>query len=199
MAERGIKQSIRQLAFVSFALATSRLKMSISLTASSYRKAHSRNTNGTCSSPVIWLSARLDYIRPARLSSWSGGGNASTAQGALLNQNAVRIRALSSDVDQSCLGYFGRSREFHDFIISRARGSANQVRMAIGLLKEMPLQLPPVALQRRITGILSAYDELMANCQRRIGILERWPAPFTASGSFSSAIPATKRFRALQG
>ena len=35
-----------------------------------------------------------------------------------------------------------------------------------------PVRVPPLPVQRRIAGILSAYDELMENCQRRIRILE---------------------------
>jgi type I restriction enzyme S subunit len=35
-----------------------------------------------------------------------------------------------------------------------------------------PLELPPLPIQRRIAGILSAYDELIENSQRRIKILE---------------------------
>ncbi len=35
-----------------------------------------------------------------------------------------------------------------------------------------PLDLPPLPIQRRIAGILSAYDELIENSQRRIKILE---------------------------
>jgi type I restriction enzyme S subunit len=35
-----------------------------------------------------------------------------------------------------------------------------------------PLSLPPLPVQRRIAGILSAYDELMENSQRRIRLLE---------------------------
>ena len=95
-----------------------------------------------------------------------------TANGALLNQNAVRIRSAGPDVDQDWLGYLGRSQPFHEYIISCARGSANQVRMAIGLLKEMPVELPPLPTQRRIASILSAYDDLIENSQRRIKILE---------------------------
>ena len=34
------------------------------------------------------------------------------------------------------------------------------------------MRLPSLPVQRRIAGILSAYDELMENCQRRIRILE---------------------------
>jgi type I restriction enzyme S subunit len=94
------------------------------------------------------------------------------AHGALLNQNAVLIRSSSPDVDQGWLGYLGRSRNFHDYIISCARGSANQVRMSIGLLREMPVEVPPLPVQQRIAGILSAYDELIGNSQQRIRILE---------------------------
>jgi type I restriction enzyme S subunit len=36
----------------------------------------------------------------------------------------------------------------------------------------MPVPLPPLSIQHRIAGILSAYDELIENSQRRIKILE---------------------------
>jgi type I restriction enzyme S subunit len=37
---------------------------------------------------------------------------------------------------------------------------------------EIEVNVPPRATQRRIAGILSAYDDLIENCQRRIQILE---------------------------
>jgi type I restriction enzyme S subunit len=39
-------------------------------------------------------------------------------------------------------------------------------------LHGLPVRLPPIATQRRIASILSAYDDLIENCQRRIAILE---------------------------
>ena len=39
-------------------------------------------------------------------------------------------------------------------------------------LSKVGLPLPPLPIQRRIAGILSAYDELIENSQRRIKILE---------------------------
>ncbi len=39
-------------------------------------------------------------------------------------------------------------------------------------LDDFLIELPPLPLQRRIAGILSAYDELIENSQRRIKILE---------------------------
>ena len=94
------------------------------------------------------------------------------AQGALLNQNAVRIRSASPQVNQDWLGYLARSKPFRVYIVSCATGSASQVRMAIGLLKQMRVEVPPLPIQRRIAGILSAYDALIENSQRRIKILE---------------------------
>ncbi|MBM4223640.1 MAG: hypothetical protein FJ167_02375 [Gammaproteobacteria bacterium] len=39
-------------------------------------------------------------------------------------------------------------------------------------LDDFVIELPPLPIQRRIAGILSAYDELIENSQRRIKILE---------------------------
>ena len=41
-----------------------------------------------------------------------------------------------------------------------------------GILERIELPLPPPPVQRRIAGILSAYDDLIENSQRRIKILE---------------------------
>ena len=47
-----------------------------------------------------------------------------------------------------------------------------QPALTIVLLKGMEIGVPPLPVQRRIAGILSAYDELIENSQRRIRILE---------------------------
>jgi type I restriction enzyme S subunit len=76
------------------------------------------------------------------------------ADGALLNQNAVCIRSSSPDVDQDWLSYFGRTRKFHDYIISCARRSANQVRMALVFLSKCRLKF---RLFRRNGESLASY------------------------------------------
>jgi type I restriction enzyme S subunit len=50
-------------------------------------------------------------------------------------------------------------------------GSA-QAQITIEHLKNYELTFPPLPVQQRIAGILSAYDELIENSQRRIKILE---------------------------
>jgi type I restriction enzyme, S subunit len=49
---------------------------------------------------------------------------------------------------------------------------SSQSAFTIVLLKGMEIGLPPLPVQRRIAGILSAYDDLIENSQRRIKILE---------------------------
>ena len=95
-----------------------------------------------------------------------------SASGSLLNQNAVRLRAKAGLLDQRYLTYLASSKEFRDYIIAHARGAASQVRMSIELLKEMPLQLPPLSIQQTVASFLDAYDKLIENNIRRIEIFE---------------------------
>ncbi len=44
--------------------------------------------------------------------------------------------------------------------------------LTLTILNETEIQVPPLPVQRRIAGILSAYDDLIENNQRRIKILE---------------------------
>jgi type I restriction enzyme S subunit len=44
--------------------------------------------------------------------------------------------------------------------------------LTLTILNETAIEVPPLPVQRRIAGILSAYDELMENSQRRIRLLE---------------------------
>lgn len=41
-----------------------------------------------------------------------------------------------------------------------------------GILRSISVPVPPLPVQRHIAGILSAYDELIENSQRRIRLLE---------------------------
>ncbi len=96
----------------------------------------------------------------------------SIAEGALLNQNALCLRTNSEILHQGYLGYLGKSDLFQGYVKSIGRGAANQVRIALGLIKELTFELPPLPTQRRIASILSAYDDLIENNLKRIKLLE---------------------------
>ena len=60
-----------------------------------------------------------------------------------------------------------------DARLSRHAGGAAQPLVTQTVLKQVEVSVPPLPVQRRIAGILSAYDDLIENNQRRIKILEQ--------------------------
>ena len=95
-----------------------------------------------------------------------------SADGTLLNQNAVRLAPVDSRMDRGYLRYLAVSQPFRNYIIAHARVAANQVRLAISALSNMPIALPPLNIQQTIASILSAYDNLIENNTSRMRILE---------------------------
>ena len=51
-------------------------------------------------------------------------------------------------------------------------GGASQGTISLKSIRKLQVPVPPLPTQKRIAGILSAYDELIENSQRRIKILE---------------------------
>ena len=96
----------------------------------------------------------------------------SIAEGTLLNQNALCLRTKTEILHQGYLGYLGKYDLFQGYVKSVGRGAANQVRIALGLIKEFSFKLPPLPTQRKIVSILSAYDDLIENNLKRIKLLE---------------------------
>ena len=93
------------------------------------------------------------------------------ANGALLNQNAVKILPKSA-VDRNFLFYRLKSSDFKNYIIGCGQGAASQASITLDAIRAFNFQLPLMEEQRRIAAILSAYDDLIENNTRRIGILE---------------------------
>lgn len=58
-----------------------------------------------------------------------------------------------------------------EYFNGRAYGAAIQ-NINTGILKEVNLDIPPLPTQRKIAGILSAYDDLIENNLKRIKLLE---------------------------
>jgi type I restriction enzyme S subunit len=77
-----------------------------------------------------------------------------------------------NNLDSSFLKYFFISPNGKAELQKCVIGSS-QLAYTISSLKKIKIPLPPLPIQRRIAGILSAYDDLIENNQRRIAILER--------------------------
>ena len=82
----------------------------------------------------------------------------------------VRIRPAKT-VDPRYVGFVVESTDYKEFI-QQHMGGAAQPNANAQILTSYEIPLPPLPVQQRIAGILSAYDELIENNQRRIKILE---------------------------
>jgi type I restriction enzyme S subunit len=90
----------------------------------------------------------------------------------MMNTSVIRFRSCDQmKLDDGFLYAFLRSEVFSNQVESFVIGSA-QPNFGPTHLKRMVMPLPPLPIQQRIAGILSAYDELIENSQRRIKILE---------------------------
>jgi type I restriction enzyme S subunit len=88
-----------------------------------------------------------------------------------INSGMVILRCAPSKLLPAFLYHFVRSPSFFSQVNGLRSGVA-QPQLPIRDMRQIKLPLPPLAVQRRIAGILSAYDELIENSQRRIKILE---------------------------
>jgi len=91
--------------------------------------------------------------------------------GWLCGTGCLRISLGESVVEPTFLHYYLRQESAISWISAQAVG-ATMPNLNTGILRSVPVHVPPLPVQQRIASILSAYDELIENNQRRIRILE---------------------------
>jgi type I restriction enzyme S subunit len=90
---------------------------------------------------------------------------------ALLVQRCARLRSSNGCLDQDFLRFVIGGPEFEGYVKPITTG-VNVPHISGKQILDFEFTLPPLPIQRRIAGILSAYDDLIENSQRRIKILE---------------------------
>jgi type I restriction enzyme S subunit len=88
-----------------------------------------------------------------------------------LAQRVILLRARKKVVDPGFLFYALQSDYAQGELAARATGTT-VAGIKQSELRKIRIPTFPLPTQRRIAGVLSAYDELIANNQRRIAILE---------------------------
>lgn len=83
------------------------------------------------------------------------------------SDNTLVAYPASEQIDTRFLYYL-----LTDAKLSRYAGGAAQPLVTQTVLKQVEVRVPALSVQQRIADILSAYDELIENSQRRIKILE---------------------------
>jgi type I restriction enzyme S subunit len=122
-------------------------------------------------------------------------GKVRTKRPILLNQRVAKIAPV--EADHGFIWSVVSSQEYQEKFFYLADGAA-QPNMSGGQIEGLEIPCPPLPVQRRIAGILSAYDELMENSQRRIRLLEamaralyrEWFVHFRFPGHEKSSSPA---------
>lgn len=89
-----------------------------------------------------------------------------------LGRRIALIRPDERKVDTRFLHYYFFSQQWRDVIRNNMLTGATVDRIPLTTFPEFPVTLPDLPTQRRIAGILSAYDDLIENNLRRIRILE---------------------------
>jgi type I restriction enzyme S subunit len=91
--------------------------------------------------------------------------------GWMCGTGCLRLSLGDSVVDPLFLHNYLRQDDVVRWITNQAVG-ATMPNLNTGILRSVPLRFPTLPIQQRIAGILSAYDKLIENSQRRIRILE---------------------------
>ncbi len=91
--------------------------------------------------------------------------------GANLTENAVKLTLFNENCHFKYLLYYFLLPGKKEQLEQVAAGSA-QGKLGLYKIKDIEVPIPPLATQRRIASILSAYDDLIENNLKRIKLLE---------------------------
>ena len=93
------------------------------------------------------------------------------ANGAYLNQNAVRLRAKDK-ILQNFLYYLLKDKSFSDYLLNNAQGSANQASITLKDIFNYTFLCPPLPEQQAIASVLSSLDDKIDLLHRQNKTLE---------------------------
>jgi type I restriction enzyme S subunit len=89
----------------------------------------------------------------------------------IISNKQLKLRVNRELADPIYLFFYFAGPKMVQHVLGKAIGAAVPG-INLGILKELPVVLPPLPLQQRIAGILSTYDDLIKNNQRRIQVLQ---------------------------
>lgn len=96
-------------------------------------------------------------------------GRVRTEQPLLLNQRVAKIEAVRINPD---FLWFALSSEKYRERFFLLAGGAAQPNMSGGQIETVEITFPPLSIQEKIADILSTYDDLIENNNRRMALLE---------------------------
>lgn len=95
------------------------------------------------------------------------------SDGWIQGSDCLRLRISSETVSEKYLSYYLRTAAHQDWMQALCSFGATMSSLNQDILRRLTFPAPPLATQQKIAAILSTYDDLIANNQRRITLLER--------------------------
>jgi type I restriction enzyme S subunit len=92
--------------------------------------------------------------------------------GVLFASFLLRVRPSPEAIDPGFLYFTFRNHAFMAGLRAESVGATSLTNLRITSLRDAPVPVPPAPTQRTIAAVLSAYDALIENNNRRIKILE---------------------------
>lgn len=142
--------------------------------------------------------ARNDILLTTRGNGIGDVAFVTTNDKGLINAQMLILRADNKDIYAKYLFYYITSNSLQNYILNFASGSA-QRQIPIRDLKKIPIYLPKAQAQRNIAAILSAYDELIDNNQRRIALLEKMVEEIYREWFVRLRFPGHEKARIVKG
>ena len=95
------------------------------------------------------------------------------SNGWIQGSDCLRLRLNSKTVSEKYLSYYLRTAAHQSWMQALCSFGATMSSLNQDILRRLTFPAPPLATQQKIAAILSTYDDLIANNQRRITLLER--------------------------
>jgi len=95
-----------------------------------------------------------------------------SCEGTYLNQNIVKIYS-KSEYDNRYIYYALKANRFSEYCVIRGQGAANQASITLNTIFKFDFLCHDYFKQLKISKILSKYDDLIENNNKRIEILEK--------------------------
>ncbi len=109
------------------------------------------------------------------------------------------FRAKENILDQNFLFYLSKCDLIWKSAVNSMVGASGRQRADASFLKRTKLQVPRLHIQRKIAAVLSAYDDLIENNNRRIDILEKMAAELYREWFVRLRFPGHEKVKIVKG
>ena len=98
---------------------------------------------------------------------------AEAEEGWYQGSDCLRLRFNSPRINPKFISYFLRTQAHQDWMMAVCAFGATMASLNQDIVKLINVPVPPIDIQNKIVGLLSAFDDLIENNKRRITLLEK--------------------------